>query len=236
MDYYPLTLRSLIDPNMQLSERNWLQLMCGIANRLVTTHSAMISHGDLCPSNGMKDSIPSGLMIVLVNAPVNFEYDPNAMLVSDFGVNYLTQLVDAAGQIRVVPGSLVYMAPEIRSLNRPDATPESDMWSVGVIGYELAIGHELETTNQFGAPLEAYFQGQELDLSLIPNWYSAYVHQIIRDCLHRDPAQRISAANLCNRIQQLLASYPPQPPPVVMPGGWQPMVRSHQYFTKYVQT
>jgi len=226
MDYYPLTLRRLIDPNMQLTERNWLQLMCGVANRLASTHAVNVSHGDLCPSNGTTDPSPSGLTIVLVNDPINFEYDSNAVLVSDFGVNYVTQLVDAAGQIHVVPGSLVYMPPEIRSLSRLDATPQSDMWAVGVIGYELAVGHGLETTNQFFAPLETFFQGQELDLSYIPNWYSPYVHQIIRECLDRDPAQRISAVNLCHRIRQLLASYPPQAPPVVMPDGWQHMVRS----------
>ena len=56
MDYYPLTLRRLIDPNIQLTERQWLQLMCGIVNRLGSTHSSNIVHGDLCPSNSMSHS------------------------------------------------------------------------------------------------------------------------------------------------------------------------------------
>ena len=52
MPYFPLSLRQVISPNFQLTERQWLQLMLGIVNRLVVTHSAGLPHGDLCPSNG----------------------------------------------------------------------------------------------------------------------------------------------------------------------------------------
>ena len=54
MDYHSMTLRSYIGPDIQLSEYDWLQIMLGIAERLVSTHEMRIAHGDLKPSNGKK--------------------------------------------------------------------------------------------------------------------------------------------------------------------------------------
>jgi len=49
--HYPLSLRQIISPQLQLTERQWLQIMLGIVNRLVITHEAGLPHGDLSPSN-----------------------------------------------------------------------------------------------------------------------------------------------------------------------------------------
>jgi hypothetical protein len=51
MDDYASTLRNHIDPNTQITERQWIVLMLGIVDRLSTPHQQNIAHGDLCPSN-----------------------------------------------------------------------------------------------------------------------------------------------------------------------------------------
>jgi hypothetical protein len=52
MDDYETTLRRRIDPNIQLTEYQWLTIMLGIVDRLAFTHQYDVAHGDLCPSNG----------------------------------------------------------------------------------------------------------------------------------------------------------------------------------------
>ena len=162
------------------------------------------------------------LITVLVNPPVNTDYDPYRMHITDFGVCLVTQLVDNAGQIYIIPGCIEYMAPEIRSLARPEPTTQSDMWAVGVIGYELALGLAMDSTSPHFQPLENYFQGQELDFpQIIPQRFSPDVHNILRMCLNRDPDWRISALNLANRIQQILnTNEQPAPAVNVLAGGW----------------
>lgn len=53
MDDYQTTLRYRIDPNIQLTEHQWLTIMYGIVDRLAPPHREGIAHGDLCPSNSI---------------------------------------------------------------------------------------------------------------------------------------------------------------------------------------
>ena len=53
MDPHGGTLRHSIRGDVQLGERDWLQIMYGIAQRLVWTHGQGVFHGDLKPSNGI---------------------------------------------------------------------------------------------------------------------------------------------------------------------------------------
>ena len=50
--YYPLTLRQAISPQPRMTDRERLQLMLGIANRLAIAHEVGLIHRDLKPSNG----------------------------------------------------------------------------------------------------------------------------------------------------------------------------------------
>jgi serine/threonine protein kinase len=56
MDDYTCTLRDQISPNIQLTERQWINIMLGIADRLSCAHQAGVVHGDLCPANGLQSS------------------------------------------------------------------------------------------------------------------------------------------------------------------------------------
>jgi len=218
--YFPLALRQVISPHLQLTERQWLQLMLGILNRLVPTHEAGLPHGDLCPSNGNLNPF-APLMLVRLQLPVNGEYDPYQMHISDFGIYFLTQLVDSTGRPFLVPGPLEYMSPELRNLERIDPNPMSDMWAVGAIGYEMTMGQEMDATTPIFQPIENYYRGQELDLSQIPERFTHYVREIIRRCLHRDPRERYTVRRLFTHIRQLLAMNPAQTPTTFMPTtGW----------------
>lgn len=52
-DFYKFSLRSRIQPNVQMTETDWFMVVLGIASRLTLAHYFGIGHGDLCPSNGL---------------------------------------------------------------------------------------------------------------------------------------------------------------------------------------
>jgi serine/threonine protein kinase len=158
-------------------------------------------------------------MKVLVQHAVDLEFDPAKMQITDFGIWFVGQIVDSSGTIYYVPGCLEYQAPEIRTFENLQPTPESDMWAVGAIGYELALGQEMDSTTSTFTPIENYIQGQTLDLTQIPDRFSPYVHQIIRDCLNKETSMRLTADGLRTRIRHLLNIYPEQVQPVI-PDGW----------------
>lgn len=118
--------RSLEVPSTRasLDRRGALLVVAQIAEALGAVHAAGIVHRDVKPSN-----------VVLVAPPPN----PDARLV-DFGFaasidRPLDSLRTEAG---VVLGSLAYSAPEI--VVGDPATPGSDLWSLGVMAFELASG------------------------------------------------------------------------------------------------
>jgi len=144
------------------------------------------------------------LIVVVLQLPVNGKYDPYRMHIHDFGIYFLTQLVDSSGRPFLVPGGIEYMSPELRNLKRIDPNTMSDMWAVGAIGYEMTMGQEMDAATAVFQPLEKYYRGQDLDLSQVPERFSPHVHEIIRRCLRRNPNERYTAPELFIHIRQLL--------------------------------
>jgi serine/threonine protein kinase len=95
-----------------------------------------------------------------------------------------------------VLGTPRYMAPEL-AFGAKHASPSSDLWSLGVIAYQLGCGHL-----PFDAPAPSWpgrfgecrqslpRQGFGLDVQLLPE----SLRDLVARCLDRDPAQRPTAA------------------------------------------
>ncbi|HEU4537175.1 MAG TPA: serine/threonine-protein kinase, partial [Polyangiaceae bacterium] len=94
---------------------------------IAEAHAAGIIHRDLKPANLFLTTRPDGSPLVKV---------------LDFGISKITEGGDAAAPLtvtRAIMGSPVYMPPEqLRSSRDVDA--RSDIWSLGVILYELIAG------------------------------------------------------------------------------------------------
>lgn len=124
------------------------------------------------------------------------DIDYEKMHITDFGIAYTTQLANRTGGYTQVRGCLEYLAPEIRHLQTEHSTAMSDMWTVGVIGYEICLGQDLNSVSQSFQEIKNYINGQPLNLWRIPSRFSSSVHQIIQTCMAMEPLHRFTADGL----------------------------------------
>ena len=144
------------------------------------------------------------LNLVLINPTTGNDFDHRRIHITDFGIAYTTQLANPTGGRTVVRGCIEYLAPEILHLRTDQSTPASDMWAVGVIGYEVCLGLELTTTSEQFQEIGAYLSGQPLNLWRIPERFSQTVRHIIQTCMAMDPTVRFTAVRLRAFIQGYL--------------------------------
>lgn len=163
-------------------------LTCEIAEVLAAAHTAGVIHRDLKPANILIDQ----------------EWHPH---LTDFGLALLN--VNRHESREELAGTLVYAPPEyIRS---EVSDPRSDIWSVGVILYEMLTGEvpfhrttrqELLDQIQNATPTEPRILRPDLPLKL---------QQICLRCLQKDRAKRWTTSYDLASALQSVAVPPPQP-------------------------
>ena len=115
-EYVPgRTLRETIRAGA-LSDRNAVEVAAQVLDALAHAHRAGIVHRDVKPAN------------ILVE-----DCDELSIRLLDFGLAQFDG-ADTLTAVGDVPGTLAYIAPE--RLSGDDATPQSDVWSVGVLLWE----------------------------------------------------------------------------------------------------
>lgn len=156
---------------------------------LAEAHRAGVVHRDLKPSNLFLARRPDGSA---------------ALKVLDFGIAKapsdepaLRSLTDT----REVFGSPAYMSPEqVRSAKRVDA--RSDIWSLGVIAYELLSGRMPFDGESSAAIIAAIASDPPVSLDRVRPGLPPELVAVIHRCLEKDPARRFgSAADLAAALQ-----------------------------------
>jgi serine/threonine-protein kinase len=113
--------------NQYLRERDWgrkLTVLLQVCSALRYAHDQGIIHRDIKPAN------------ILVN-------ELGAVKLLDFGIaHYDAGPSDLTGP-QVILGTPKYMAPELRS-GADQASPASDLYAFGVMGYEILTGRSLQ--------------------------------------------------------------------------------------------
>ena len=119
MEYVPGgDLKAQLDRGVPFSADKVHDFLVQIGSALVEAHAQHIVHRDLKPSNVLVDSTGPRVRYVL----------------ADFGVGRATEGVQSE---KNVGGTYLYMAPE-QLRGRPG--PQSDLWAVGVIAYQMLTG------------------------------------------------------------------------------------------------
>lgn len=161
MEYLPgITLSAHLRQHGRLSPPEALPILTQLAEGLAAAHRAQVIHRDLKGENVMLVAQPAGRLRAVI---------------TDFGLagsaldNGGTEPVRKGG----FSGTLAYAAPERVAGGR--ATPASDVFSFGVLAYEMLTGRVSP------APLS-------IDLSELPaRWQRFIAHTV-----HPDPARRLA--------------------------------------------
>ena len=128
-----------------------VKLVETLARAVHAAHKAGIVHRDLKPANVMV-SLPEGAAAI----PLEGGLPPGAVLkVADFGLVRLLGGFDDSDTVsytgptpnNVILGTPSYMAPEQATGKGSEAGPAANVWSLGVILYELLTGRRPFTAN-----------------------------------------------------------------------------------------
>lgn len=171
--------------------RRVLHIAAGVCSSLAEAHALGFVHRDLKPAN---------LHLELRDG------DPDFVKVLDFGIAKIvqgndleqTQLTQAGQMI----GTVVYMSPE--QMVGGELTPASDIYTLGVVMYEMITGQTPFPDAQTATAVLAAL------LTRVPEPLSNHVRvpamldRIVARCLERDPQQRYTdVADLAEAIHEV---------------------------------
>lgn len=147
-----------------------------IARGLAAAHERGIIHRDIKPENLILRS--DGLIKIL-----------------DFGLARQTGAEDSLEDLPM--GTLGYMSPE--QLRGDSLTPATDLFSLGVVLWELATGaHPFRADTALATT--AAIARAELELGLPPSYLSRPLERILRRLMSRNPTDRPTAAGLVTEL------------------------------------
>lgn len=195
------TLRQLLDRRGRLDPATVVDIGCRVADALDAAHRHHLTHRDIKPAN------------ILLCAD-------GGVKVADFGIAKTGEFEDLT-QDGTVLGTATYLAPE--QLNGAETDGRSDLYSLGVVLYEAAVGHP-----PFTGETEAARAMQRLtQVPVPPHRVDATVPAALSRCimrlLERDPDRRphdahtarmeLAGCLMPTAPQVEVASPPPAPPP-----------------------
>jgi hypothetical protein len=139
----------------------------GVAEALAAAHAHGVIHRDIKPDNVILSLTPPGVRVL------------------DFGV--AKQVVDDAETAHVVVGTPLYMSPD--QIRAPaSVTPAADVYSLGVVLYELVAGRRPFVGGHTEAILYAHLHEAPVPLAA-----PEPVGPLVAACLDKDPAKRPAA-------------------------------------------
>jgi serine/threonine protein kinase len=154
-----------------------------ILEALAEAHSAGIVHRDLKPANLFLARRPDGSRIVKV---------------LDFGISkslFGTSLAEMSlTRSAVMIGSPLYMSPE-QMRSAKDVDTRTDIWSLGVILYEMITGVPPHTGDSIPALCAALLSQEPVPIRELRPEVLPGLEQVVLRCLAKDPERRFSTVS-----------------------------------------
>jgi Protein kinase domain/WD40-like Beta Propeller Repeat len=154
-----------------------------IAEALEAAHEQGIVHRDLKPAN---IKVRADGTVKVLDFGLAKAMDP-AGTSSGNAMNSPT-LTSPATQFGVILGTAAYMAPEQAKGKSVDK--RADIWAFGVVTYEMLTGRRLFDAEDISETLAAVLT-RDLSMATLPAAIPARLRALLRDCLTRDPRQRL---------------------------------------------
>ncbi|MER7668523.1 serine/threonine-protein kinase [Kitasatospora sp. NPDC096128] len=160
--------RVLRDDGPMSAERA-LRLLADALDALHAAHRRGIVHRDLKPSN---------LMV----------REDGGVVITDFGIARAVASTKLTAPYAVI-GTAAYMSPEQAS--GESTGPASDLYSIGVVGYELLVG---QVPYQGEGPLQVALKHVNQPVPELPETFPAAVRALIATALAKQPEDRFESA------------------------------------------
>ena len=164
-----------------LPEKDVVQIGVQLAQGLAAAHAAGVLHRDLKPSN--LRVTPQGHLKIL---------DFGVATLSKEALSQFSETLSAADAPSNVAGTLPYMSPEQLLGNEADA--RSDIYSAGVVFYELATGQMPFRDALITKLTDAILHRAPAAPSTLNKKISADLERVILKCLEKDPELRYQSA------------------------------------------
>jgi tRNA A-37 threonylcarbamoyl transferase component Bud32 len=191
------TMAQRLQQEGPLDARSAKRVIGEVASAIAAAHRKNVVHRDIKPANILLD-----------------EENGRAM-VTDFGIAAVLERTDDREAVQithtgVVVGTPANMSPE--QLLAEPITAKTDIYSLGVLGYELFIG---EGPYQISSPREvmaAHLRDTPRKLSKLRPDIDPELERLLEECLAKEPGKRPGAAEVEKRLQHgatVLLEWPP---------------------------
>jgi len=198
-------LRQNVDARRKVPIRtavNWTLLL---AEAVAHAHRCGIVHRDLKPSNVLL-AAPAQNSKAVADRSSEEHYVPR---VTDFGIAKLFESDESVTASQAVLGTAAYMAPEQAEGRSREVGPPADVYSLGVILFELLTGRRPIEGRSDVDTLRRVLTDDPLPLRQVRRDVPRDLEAICLKCLDKDSANRyLSAAELATDLRHFLQGEP----------------------------
>ena len=181
------------------------RVMSEVASAVAAAHQRGIVHRDIRPGN------------------VLYEEGSGRALLTDFGIAAILASGEGGEAARLTKtgelvGNPAYMSPE--QLLGEDLSERSDVYALGLLGYELLTGRSAFDASSRREMITAHIQQEPRKLSELRAEVDTDLEELLARCLAKEPAHRPNAGDIADRLVTLPADVTPIPPTRAAPTGF----------------